>query len=82
MAIPTIFHFSKHANNRGDHRNISSSQFMQSVMVPDKKAQLFKGDNGGFVTKFTKKFGSRELTVIAELKKEHCWFITGYWKDL
>jgi hypothetical protein len=55
---------------------------MQSVMVPDKKAQLFKGDNGGFVTKFTKKFGSRELTVIAELKKEHCWFIAGYWKDL
>jgi len=51
-------------------------------MVPDKKAQLFKGDNGGSVTKFTKKFGLRELIVIAELKKEHCWFITGYWKDL
>jgi len=34
---------------------------------------------GGFIWKFRKKFGGRTLQIVAEVYKNECYPVTGYW---
>lgn len=79
MGTPTKFKFTKHSSRRGEERVVTEAQFMEAVISPDSKKQQCRGTHGGFVYLFTKKFGEKELQVAAEIHKEHCYFVTGYW---
>ena len=81
MAVPIVFHFTIHSGIRGSERNITKEQFVSAVTTPDTKKQMCAASNGGFKYIFTKRIGAKLLVVVAEVKKEECWFITGYWQD-
>ena len=49
------------------------------VRSPERQVQHRRGEHGGFVYEFTRQRGRRMLTVIAEVKQNECWLITG-WK--
>ena len=40
-----------------------------------------KGNHGGFIWLFFRLFESRILVVVAEVKNNECWVITGYWEE-
>jgi hypothetical protein len=40
-----------------------------------------KGNHGGFIWLFFRAFESRILVVVAEVKANECWIITGYWEE-
>ena len=52
-----------------------------AVSSPDTKRQMCAGSNGGFKYIFTKNIDLKILIVVAEVKKEECWVVTGYWQD-
>ena len=81
VAVPTVFHFTIHSGARENERNITKEQFMLAITSPDTKRQMCAGSNGGFKYIFTKNTDLKVLIVVAEVKKEECWFITGYWQD-
>lgn len=58
-----------------------SVQDMQDVVkYHGLKQQQCRGEHGGFVYKFSKNAGSVVLIVIAEVKKQECWLISG-WRE-
>ena len=40
-----------------------------------------KGNHGGFIWLFSRAFESKVLVVVAEIKGNECWIITGYWEE-
>jgi hypothetical protein len=42
------------------------------------KKQQYRGNNGGFVYKFTKTVDGNTVSVVAELKKGECWLISAF----
>jgi uncharacterized protein YuzE len=58
------------------------AQAVQTVTDP---AQISKhpprrGNHGGAVSLFLRHHGPRMLVVFAEIKKDQCWLITGFWE--
>lgn len=47
--------------------------------IHGKKQSSQRGPHGGFLFTFRKKFEDRELEVVAEIFKEECFIVTGYW---
>lgn len=79
MPAPKIFHFTPHARGRGRERSITPEQFQAAVLAPDTKQQQYRGTHGGIVYLFGKDFAGRKLNVVAEVYKDECWFVTGFW---
>jgi hypothetical protein len=71
------FFVSTHARIRGSERGIPSIQDMKDVVnYHDKKTQQYRGKNGGFVYKFSKKVRNQTIVVVAEVKKQKGWLIS------
>jgi hypothetical protein len=79
MAAPTKFHFSSHAIQRGKDRDISPALAIEVVSFPDSRKKQHRGTHGGIVYLFMKTFDGSTLNVAAELFKDECFFVTGYW---
>jgi hypothetical protein len=72
-----IFHDSDHARIRRNEREIPSMQVMKDVVnYPDRRMQQYRGKHGGFVYKFSKLMGNRNIVVVAEIKKNECWLMS------
>lgn len=52
---------------------------IEAVSSPDSRQQQYRGSHGGIVYLSTKAIGGRQLHVAAELYKDECFFVTGYW---
>jgi hypothetical protein len=74
-----------HGGQRYDERQISVELAKSVILNPTWKLQQDKGEHGGFQYRFEKmiKVGDRneKIRVVAEIKKENCWLITGYYPD-
>jgi hypothetical protein len=79
VSAPRNFIVTAHAQKRAAERNITKTEFIETVSRPNGKRRQRRGDHGGIVYLFTRKFGTRELHISAELFKTDCFFITGYW---
>jgi hypothetical protein len=74
------FVFTTHAEQRLIERAITKADCVEAATAYDSRAKLRNGNEGGIVYRLTKTVRKRELTVIAELVKAKCIFVTGYWK--
>lgn len=79
MVAPTKFHFTAHARRRAEERGITQGLFIEVVTAHEKKKQQYRGSHGGFVYLFTKRIADRELHIAAEVHKDECFFVTGFW---
>jgi hypothetical protein len=75
LSAPHNFIVTAHAQQRAAERSIT----IETVSKPDVKRRQRRGDHGGFVYLFSKKIGKRSLHISAEIFKNDCFFITGYW---
>jgi hypothetical protein len=48
------------------------------VKYPRQKHHQYRGEHGGNVFRFSKQRGPVKLTVVAEIKGQQCWLITGW----
>ena len=80
MPAPSTFYFTSHGTQRAGQRAISVEQFKTCVIYPEAKRQVRRGTHGGFVYHFTKEIETKRLHVFAELLKDSCWIVTGYWE--
>jgi hypothetical protein len=74
----SVFHDTFHAKQRSGERAISLEAMKDVVKYPTQREQQWRGPNGGFVYKFTKRTGRDTLVVVAEVKKSECWLITAF----
>lgn len=79
MKPPTVFHDTTHADKRRAERGLSVAEMQDVVRNPERRVQHRRGEHGGFVYEFIRASGGHTLTVIAEVKQNQCWLITG-WK--
>lgn len=77
--MPAKFHFTSHAKRRSRERDITEALFIEVVTNHERKIQQYRGTHGGFVYLFTKKSDERELHIAAEVRKDDCFFVTGFW---
>lgn len=63
----------------GGERDITQPLFIEVVTSHEKKKQQYRGSHGGFVYLFTKQIAGRELHIAAEVHKDDCYFVTGFW---
>jgi hypothetical protein len=80
MSPPTRFHFSSHAKRRAEERGISLTNFIEVVTNHESRRQQHRGQHGGFVYLFEKDVAERRLYIAAEVYKDDCYFVTGYWQ--
>jgi hypothetical protein len=80
LSFPKKFIITAHAQKRAAERQIDQIEFTETVLKPDNKRKQRHGEHGGIVYLFTKRFSNRELSISAEIFKDDCYFITGYWK--
>jgi hypothetical protein len=71
-----------HGAQRYDEREISIEIAKSIILNPTWKTQQDRGEHGGFQYRFEKMIWTGQkmerLRVVAEIKKENCWLITGY----
>jgi len=73
------FHFSHHAVQRVDLRNLSTENLKNVVRYPDKKTKVNRPTkHKGTIWVFEKSVDSIKLKVVAEIKGEECWVMTSY----
>ena len=77
----TKFYSTAHAKERIGQRDLRLDEMKQVVNYHDTKTQQYRGDHGGFVYKFKKTSGSKTLTVVAEIKADQCWLISGWFQN-
>ena len=72
---------SDHVPARGGLRGYTLEQARDCIANPDliEKTQN-RGLQGGFIWKFKKAFGGKTLKIVAEVHKNTCYAITGYWE--
>jgi hypothetical protein len=77
------FHDTAHVEKRARERGFSVEQAILAVKKPGSilKTPARKGNHGGFIWLFLRLFESRILVVVAEVKNDECWVITGYWEE-
>ncbi len=73
-------HFTAHAKQRQSERELSEQKIRDVVNYPDIKKQVKRGSEGGFIYKFTKTIEDKVLVVVAEVRKDTAWILTGYEK--
>jgi hypothetical protein len=79
LSAPRHFIVTAHAQKRAAERGITKTDFIETVSRPDRKRNQRRGEHGGIVYLFEKRFDTRELHISAEIFKSDCYFITGYW---
>ena len=77
------FHDTAHIDKRARERGFTVDQAMLTINEPASilKTPVRKGNHGGFIWLFSHVFGSNILVVVAEVKGNECWIITGYWEE-
>ena len=77
------FHDTAHIEKRARERGFTVEQAMLTINEPASvlKTPQRKGNHGGFIGLFFRAFESRILVVVAEVKANECWIITGYWEE-
>ena len=77
------FHDTAHIEKRARERGFSVEQAMLTINEPASilKTPPRRGNHGGFIWLFFRAFESRILVVVAEVKANECWIITGYWEE-
>ncbi len=81
--MPYEYHDTAHAEKRARHRGFTIEQATLTINKPASilKTPPRKGNHSGFVWLFFRAFESRILVVVAEVKANECWIITGYWEE-
>lgn len=77
------FHDTAHAEKRARERGFTLEEAMVTVNEPSSilKTPPRRGNQGGMIWLFFRKFASRVLVVVAETKNHECWILTGYWEE-
>jgi hypothetical protein len=78
---PKHFEFTDHGCQRAIERGITQSQMTDCILSSDARKLLRKGMHGGNVYRYTKLVSGNTLEVVAEVWKDSCWIVTGYWKN-
>jgi len=76
------FHDTTHVGKRSSERGFTVAQALETVNHPSRilKHPPRRGNHGGLIWLFFRAYGSRVLVVVAEIKKNECWIITGFWQ--
>jgi hypothetical protein len=74
----TKFHLTVHARQRIAERGLSVEAMKDVVKYPQHKHQQYQGEHGGTVFRFSNQRGQANMTVVAEIKGQQCWLITGW----
>jgi hypothetical protein len=76
-------HDTAHAEKRARDRGFTIEQATLTINEPASilKTPPRKGNHGGFIWLFFCAFESKILVVVAEVKANECWIITGYWEE-
>jgi len=53
--------------------------FIETVKSYDMKKKQYRGTHHGIVYLYTKQIDGGSLHIAAEVFKDHCYFVTGYW---
>jgi hypothetical protein len=80
LSAPSNFIVTAHAQKRAAERGITRQHFIDTVTKPNTKRRQRRGDHGGIVYLFVRRFEACELHIAAEIFKNDCFFITGYWQ--
>lgn len=77
------FHDTAHLEKRARERAFTVEQATLTINEPVSilKTPPRKGNHGGFIWLFFRRFESRVLVTVAEVKHNECWIITGYWEE-
>lgn len=77
------FENTRHVAQRAAEREFTLEQALETVNEPTRilKVPPRKGNHGGWIWLFFRGYGGRVLVIVAEVKKNACWLITGYWTD-
>jgi hypothetical protein len=77
------FHDTVHMEKRARERGFTVDQTMLTINEPASilKSPPRKGNHGGFIWLFSRAFESKVLVAVAEVKRNECWIITGYWEE-
>ncbi|MEK7678527.1 MAG: hypothetical protein AAB676_22085 [Verrucomicrobiota bacterium] len=81
MKPPTVFYDTMHAGKRRRERDLSLEQMKAVVCEHEHKVQHRRGEHGGFVYEFNREVEDQQWTVVAEVKQNECWLITGWKAD-
>ena len=75
------FHDTSHVERRARERGFTVDQAMLAINDPGSilKTPPRRGNHGGMLWLFFRQFEGRTLVVVAEIKLNECWIITGYW---
>jgi len=81
--MPYEFHDTAQIDKRARERGFTVDQAMLVINEPASilKTPVRKGNHGGFIWLFSRMFGSKILVVVAEVKGNECWIITGYGEE-
>lgn len=78
-----VLHDTAHLEKRARERKFTIEQASLAISKPGSilKTPPRKGNHGGFIWLFFRRFESKILVVVAEVKKNECWIITAYWEE-
>jgi hypothetical protein len=82
-ALAYKLHDTAHLEKRARDRGFTIEQITPAINEPASilKTPPRKGNHGGFIWLFFRAFESRILVVVAEVKANECWIITGSWEE-
>jgi hypothetical protein len=76
--MPLRFHATRHQSLRVDERNLSLENMKNVVRYPDNTQRQRPGNHGGVISRYTKTVEDETLVVVAEVKGNDCWLLTGF----
>lgn len=79
MRRPKNFVFTTHATKRSGERVITQELFIEVVTGYSRRKQQYRGTHGGWVYLFMKNVEGKQLHIAAEIHKDTCYFVTGFW---
>jgi hypothetical protein len=81
MPSQYVFHDTSHIEKRARERGFTIDQAKLTIEGPSSilKTPPRRGNHGGMLWLFVRRFEGRTLVVIAEIKLNECWIVTGYW---
>jgi hypothetical protein len=74
------FHITPHFARRTAERIVSIEEAKSVVKYSDFKQKQYTGEHRGTVFRFSKTVDGTTLTVVAEVKNNECWLITGLYE--
>lgn len=79
--MPYEFHDTSHVEARARQRGFTLEQAKLAVDDPSHilKTPPRRGNHGGMLWLFFRGFDGKTLIVVAEIKLNECWIVTGYW---